>query len=69
MIDRRTQWGTNHFASTYDAECYYRKLGFNNEDVKKKIKTQEISIGKPKLKKNQIARLDKDLRYQIIKSK
>ena len=69
MIARRTQWGTNHFASIYDAECYYGNLGFNNEDVKKKIKTQEINIGRPKLKKNQIARLDKDLRYQIINSK
>lgn len=57
--------GTPYFES-YTAACiYYKPYGYNQVDVKRKIKEQEIYIGKPVIKENEVLFLNNESRYCI----
>lgn len=55
--------GTNHFVSVARANSYYRVLGLAARDVRDKIKSGDIAIGKPQTEKK--TAIDEDGRYWI----
>lgn len=55
---------TNHFQSKNHALVYYKRLGFNLEDVNNKIISGEIAIGPPEIKGEETVSLI-DGRYWI----
>lgn len=61
-------YGTSYFASTVDAQRYYKDYGYDNvvEAVAEKIKSGEIhTFIKPSLKPNETGEYDKDGRFQV----
>jgi hypothetical protein len=47
--------GTSHFVNIDWAACYYRGYGLNKSDVKRKVATGEIHIGKPEVLPGEVA--------------
>lgn len=61
-------WGTSHFVSETAAIKYYNtySFGFGHLQLKHKLESGEIHIGKPELKANQTCFInDKEGRYFI----
>jgi hypothetical protein len=62
------RYGTSYFATRYDAESYYRRIGYGPGDVKAKLDAGEIHVGHPPLKPGETCHLIAgENRYEIEK--
>lgn len=57
--------GTNCFHDTGSARRYYAAYGCDSNEVARKIREAEITIGRPNVMSNERAVLDSDGRYLI----
>lgn len=64
-LELTTVIGTNWFKSAGDARRYYAQMGFDSNEVARKIRDNEICIGRPNIMSNERAVLDVDGRWLI----
>lgn len=57
--------GTNAFGTIGDARRYYQSYGMDSNEVARKVRDGEITIGKPQTLSNERAVLDTDGRWLI----
>jgi hypothetical protein len=57
--------GTSHFVSFEKAVSYYRDYGFDAADVRRKIDTGEIHVGKPTVKGGEVVSINSEGRYMV----